>query len=288
MYETAVLEQWGSRYRTSTNKILTEFVYKYLTAEEKRRLAGIPIEFPLMAEGRLKGDPLVFYVPPGHSRVVFPIFSVKFLDDLSTAYAWLQVNNYVIDTISEYTAMLMHKDLGGRFPAPLFALHIPADALRDKKVDELAVDHFVTARMFILLHELGHIYYGHGGSTIPQEVQADQFAIDVMRRSPVPPLGMVIYFMAEASMADYPATARTHPLSGARLQALGVRMQDPQIGIVLRDLGKRVDDPETRASHILTARATSPQSLLRAGGTWRHCRRAVEAQTFSTAGVPDR
>lgn len=115
--------------------------------------------------------------------------------------------------------------------------------------------------MFILLHELGHIYYGHGGSTIPQEVQADQFAIDVMRRSPVPPLGMLIYFMAEASMADYPATARTHPLSGARLQALGARMQDPQIGIVLRDLGKLVDDPETRASHILTARATSPQSL---------------------------
>lgn len=115
MYETAVLEQWGSRYRASTNKILTEFVYKYLTAEEKRRLAGIPIEFPLMAEGRLKGDPLVFYVPPGHSRVVFPIFSVKFLDDLSTAYAWLQVNNYVIDTISEYTAMLMHKDLGEGF-----------------------------------------------------------------------------------------------------------------------------------------------------------------------------
>src|SRR5205823_2284468 len=140
--------------------------------------------------------------------------------DLSTAYAWLQSNDYALDTISEYTAMLSYKDLGGRYPAPLPALHIPADALQNKKVDELALGHFVTARMFILLHELGHIYYRHGGSTIPQEVQADQFAIDVMRRSPVPPLGMLVYFMADVSMADYPAVARTHPLSGSRLQTL--------------------------------------------------------------------
>jgi hypothetical protein len=261
MYDTTTLEQRAPHYRDTTNKILNEFVYKYLTSEEKRRLAGIPIDYPLAADPPMKGDPLAFYGPPDHSRVVFPIFSIKFLDDLSTAYAWLQVNGYVLDTITEYTAMLAHKDLGARYPAPLPALHIPADALRDDKVDELALDHFVTARMFILLHELGHIYYGHEGSSIAHEVQADQFAINVMHRSPVPPLGALIYFMAEASMADYPATARTHPLSGARMQALGVAMQDPQIAMVLGDLGKLVDDPDVRASHVLTARATNLQSL---------------------------
>jgi hypothetical protein len=159
------------------------------------------MDFPIHAADPIKGDPLAFYVPPDQIRVVFPIFSVKFLDDLSTAYAWLQLNGYVLDTISEYTAMLMHKDLGGRYPPPLQALHIPPDALQNKRVDELAMDHFVTARMFILLHELGHIYYNHRGSMIANEVEADQFAIEVMRRSPVPPVGMLVYFMAEATMA---------------------------------------------------------------------------------------
>lgn len=259
LYPTATLEQWAPRYQASTNRILNNFVHVYLTSAEKRRLADVSIDFPLMVDGSMKGDPLAFYAY--NSRVVFPIFSLKFLDDLSTAYAWLQLHGYSLDTITEYTAMLMHKDLGGKYPAPLAALHVPADALQDKKVDELALNHFVTARMFILLHELGHIYHAHARSAIANEVQADQFAIDVMRRSPVTPLGMLVYFMAEASMAEYPATARTHPLSGARLQALGAKMQDPQIAIVLRELGKLVDDPDVRASHILTAKATSVQSL---------------------------
>ena len=152
MYDTTTLEQRAPHYRDTTNKILNEFIYKYLTSEETRRLGGIPIDYPLTADAPMKGDPLAFYGPPDHARVVFPIFSIKFLDDLSTAYAWLQVNGYVLDTITEYTAMLAYKDLGARYPAPLSALHIPADALRDNRVDELALEHFVTARMFILLN----------------------------------------------------------------------------------------------------------------------------------------
>ena len=104
-------------YQTSTNRILNDFVFRYLTSEEKRRLVGVSIDFPLEAGADEKGHPLAFYSPPGQPRVVFPIFSMKFLDDLSTAYAWLQVNGYVLDTISEYTAMLAYKDLGGRYRA---------------------------------------------------------------------------------------------------------------------------------------------------------------------------
>lgn len=263
MYDTATLQQWAPRYRDSTNRILNNFVFKYLKAAELRALANVSIDFPLAAASPMRGQPLAFYAPANNSRtVVFPIFSVKFLDDLSTAYAWLQIKGYRIDTISEYTAMLAHKELGGTYPTPLTALHIPVDALRDKRVDELAVNHFVTARMFILLHELGHIYHGHRQSAIPNEIAADQFAVEVMRRSPVPPLGMLVYFMADASMAEYPATASSHPLSGSRLRALGSAMQDAQISIVLGDLAKLVDDPEVRASHIITAKATNPQTLM--------------------------
>ena len=82
MYDTTVLEQWAPRYRASTNRILYDYVHKYLTAAELRRLGAVTIDFPLMASERMKGNPLAFYVPVEGSKVVFPIFSVKFLDDL--------------------------------------------------------------------------------------------------------------------------------------------------------------------------------------------------------------
>jgi hypothetical protein len=265
MYHAATLEKWAPRYSASTNRILNNFVFKYLTAEERRQLENVRIDFPLVAEGSERGNPLAFYAPNHQMRVVFPIFSMKFLDDLSIAYAWLQLNGYVLDTVSEYTAMLVYKDLGGRYPSPLQALQIPADALQDKKVDELAVNHFVTARMFILLHELGHVYYGHTGrtdsSSIAQEVQADQFALEVMSRSPVPPIGALLFFMADASMAEYPPRARTHPLSGKRLQALGMKMQDPQMKQQMFQLAELLDDPDTRRGGILAAKAMDEAGL---------------------------
>ena len=54
-------------------------------------------------------------------------------------------------------------------------------------VDELSLGHFVTARTFILLHELGHILYGHTARTsaesVRNEKQADAFAATVMKRT---------------------------------------------------------------------------------------------------------
>jgi hypothetical protein len=107
MYTTATLQGWAARYTASSNRILNNYVFQYLTAEEKRRLQGVRIDFPLMAEGSEHGNPLAFNAPNREMRVVFPIFSLKFLDDLAIAYAWLQINGYVLDTVSEYTAMLV-------------------------------------------------------------------------------------------------------------------------------------------------------------------------------------
>ena len=172
--------------------IFNQVILPVLTGEEKQRLSGVQLDFPLHAEGDSKGQPLAFYHPVDQSLVVMPIFSLKFLDDLCTAYAWLQVKGYSLETISDYTAMLKYKDFpAGSYPQPLKALHIPDDALKDKEVDELALGHFVTARTFILLHELGHVYYRHRATTAEQsrrnEEQADAFAAQVMGRTPLPP-----------------------------------------------------------------------------------------------------
>lgn len=140
LYDPATLSYWQTRYPVSTRKIFDQVILPVLAVEEKQRLSGVQLDFPLHAEGDSKGQPLAFYRPVDQSRVVMPIFSLKFLDDLCTAYAWLQVKGYSLETISDYTAMLKYKDFpAGRYPQPLKALHIPDDALKDKEVDELAL-----------------------------------------------------------------------------------------------------------------------------------------------------
>jgi hypothetical protein len=239
-----------------------------LLVEEKRRLGGVPrVEFPLHAEGTWRGRPLAFYVPPDGARVVMPIFSLKFLDDLCTAYAWLQVNGYSLETISEYTAMLRHRPApAGGHPRPLEALHIPPDALRDRRVDELALGHFATARTWLLLHELGHIHHRHAAPSFARsrqnEEQADRFATEVMRRTPLPPLGILVFFLADAHWAGYPSSEEdTHPLSGARVRTLAGGVDDPGLADQLRALATLLDDPEIRAGFAATGKAAHPDAL---------------------------
>lgn len=266
-YDRATLDYWGQRYQRSTNKILNEIIRPALLGEERRQLSSVRLDMPLYAEGAQRGRPLAFYAPYDGSRVVMPVYSLKFLDDLCTAYAWLQINGYSLETISDYTAMLRY---GNARPSPAFAplkaLGIPADALKDPRVDELALGHFVTARTFILLHELGHAYYGHRGGTGARsrknEEAADRFAADVMARTPLPPLGSLVFFMADASWAGYPSTAEdTHPLSGARLRTLADRVEDRGLAQGLRQLAGLVDDPDIRTGFAAVGKSATLESL---------------------------
>lgn len=266
LYDPGTLQQWKARYPVSTNKILNQVVLPALKSEELRRLSGVRVEYPLAGEGEFRGSPLAFYAQPRFSRVVFPIVSLKFLDDLCTAYAWLQIHGYALDTISEYTAMLKHRNFPGeQYPTPLAALHIPQNALQERDVDELALGHFVTARTFLLLHELGHVYRGTEALTLEQSQQneeaADAFAAEVMSRTLLPPLGILVFFMADLSWADYPPKPNTHPLSGRRMRALAARLEDRQLAAAIRTLGDLADDPDIRAGIILTAKTTDESML---------------------------
>jgi hypothetical protein len=94
VYDRSTLAHWGERYQKSTNKILNEVIWPALFTAEKRQFGNRPpqIAFPNFGEGEARDSPLSFYVPGTGDHIVFPIFSLKFLDDLCTAYAWLQVH----------------------------------------------------------------------------------------------------------------------------------------------------------------------------------------------------
>jgi hypothetical protein len=268
LYDQGTLAVWGAKYRISTQKILDKVILPVLLAEEQRAIGDVHIDFPTHPppESKLAETPFAMYShldKEGRPEIVFPIVSLKFLDDLCTAYAWLQIHGYSLETISDYTAMLKYQSFSpGAVPKPLPTLGIPPDALKEKKVDELALGHFVTARTFILAHELGHLRYHHRGSSIPNERQADAFAAKVMERTPLPMLGALVFFMADAHLADYPPRQdATHPMSAERLHALAALISDREIAAGVESIAESLDDPDAASAIAAVGRAASPATL---------------------------
>lgn len=251
MYDIRTLHQEKPRYEQRIGD-LYQIIASLLTAQERRALAGVRIEVPLI--GAQAGTPLDFYTmgQVGRAAVFMPVFSLLFLDDLATAYAWLQHHDYSLETVEEYITMLRHKKAsefsGGRYPPPLKALQIPPDALSNERVKTLALSLRNETYAFILLHELGHVLYRHPGydgipteTTRNHEAEADRFTLMMLERANTMPRGMILWFMAHVNamtskgqlMAEkivksdadwqmYLKTWATHPLTVERLSAIAL------------------------------------------------------------------
>ncbi len=238
MYKDSTLEYWQGRYSKGIKENFYEVILPKMTAEERRKLSGVKLDFPLRGPDN---SPFTFYSMP--STVVMPIFSIKFFDDLMVANAWLSRNGYTPETAYQYISMLKYKnvkDFGGRYPEPLGALTIPTKALDDPDVESLANKLFNSAIIYILLHELGHVYYDHPGygpevsreNARLNEDQADRFAIEIMRRMNAQPVGMIFVFQAFAygmpNRGDYGSDSAyeadlkkaTHPLTEDRMRRI--------------------------------------------------------------------
>ncbi|MDY6881559.1 MAG: phage exclusion protein Lit family protein [Thermodesulfobacteriota bacterium] len=253
LYDTSKLASEKPRFESRINEMLTKAIRPSLTRDEKRALSGLRLEFPLVG---MNHNPMDYYSGKrgGQGFVAMPILSLMFLEDLSTAYAWLHLRKYSLETIDEYVAMLRYKRAsdfpGGRYPAPLKALQIPNNALADKKVDGLSLRFRNSAFAFILLHELGHIYFGHRGYrgiTTAQarinEKKADRFALDILHRLSTIPMGAILFFQAQAyfmpskgqlkaegkvktdrEWEHYLRAKITHPLTADRLSAMAAHL----------------------------------------------------------------
>jgi hypothetical protein len=245
MYDRAAVAREQARLESRIREIYVRAFEPSLTAEERRALSGVIFQVPLDGDP-VHGDhdPVLGYYSESRSRVVtMPAISLLFFEELCIAMAWLQVNGYRLETVEEYVAMLKYKDaqaFGGRYAPPLTALGIPADAVRNPKVNDLSLRFRNSGYAFILGHELGHIRYQHPGyDGVPlavsqtNERQADQFALDLMRRTSTIPMGAMLFFQAGIyyfdNRADFPSDAAwqaylsrsaTHPLTVDRLEGL--------------------------------------------------------------------
>jgi peptidase M48-like protein len=235
----------------------------------------------------------------GVPTVVLPMQSLMLVEDLATAFAWLYVSKSGFGPIDLYFAMLQRKPLDvigavGR-RGILDVLGVPANVLKDKRVDSLSLSLRNEAFAFIMVHELGHLLFKHKGlsditpaKARADEVQSDAFALDVLARSGTPPLGAVLFFQAQIfslphrgeyktrkAWQSYLETASTHPLSVDRIHAMAKMISGPlaakrqnetviwkDIGHKLYALGDTLADVELHNCMTKVA-GTAPVSLLR-------------------------
>lgn len=244
MYSPDEIQKDTPRLKRAVENIYRRGIAPALSAAERSRLGRVVFQFPPPQPG---SSLLNFYAyrSQGRSVVVMPILSLKQLEDLMTTYAWLQETGHNHATIDLYYSMLKRRPKqdfpNQRYPDILTALGVPKTAIVDnKQVDATSLSLRNEVIAFVLLHELGHIFYRHkaysevtAAVARADELQADRFALDLLVRSDTPPMGAVVFFQAQAyampHRGEY-ATEEgwrrflrkfsTHPLSTERIALL--------------------------------------------------------------------
>jgi len=240
MYPPSEIARDGARLATAVRKIWTIGLQPALTRSERQRLGDVRFEFPAPRTD----DPLMnYYAYRDRSGgvIVMPTLSLKALEDLTTAYAWLHTKGHSLSTIDLYYAMLRHRFVfdwpDGRYADILSALGVPKDAYKLPGVDTMSLALRNEAFAFIIAHEAGHLLYRHKpyrdittAQARADELQSDRFALDLLVRTNTPPMGAALFFQAQAyhmphrgefdshdDWAAYLKTVSTHPLSTARI-----------------------------------------------------------------------
>lgn len=236
--QDTLLKDWP-RLKKAVTGIYRKGFRPFMTPKERRALQDVELRFELPQEG---DDLLNFYAmfDAGRPVVVLPVLSLKVMEDVTTAYAWLYHNNFDVSKIELYFTMTRYRTRNGRFPAILSALGIPRNALKDKRVDDLSLRMRNEAFAFILAHELGHIYFRHRGyaditkaQARADEIQSDRFALELMGRTKTPPMGPFLFFQSQvyrfphrgefrsrSEWAKYLRTMSTHPMSTERISEI--------------------------------------------------------------------
>ncbi len=242
LYTTSELQEIGTRYRPNLIGLWEEDFLSRLTRDERARTGTVTLNLPLVGANR---NPLDFYSSPPRRQVFLPIASVKFFDDLAVAFAYYGKMGCDLGVVSDYSAALRVRpqDLKG---SPLDTLGVPPAALNDPYVDDVAQKILKSIIFFVAVHEYAHVMYQHRDySSITaqqaqlQETEADAFALEIMRRIGLAPVGLTYFFLVasrlEATPGDFASSAEyetylrqraTHPVSAMRILKIAEGIED--------------------------------------------------------------
>lgn len=226
-YPPAILDRVVQRTAPGLRSNFDQVMLPQLTDQERRTLGVVTLDLDQREDA---AHPMNFYAAQG-GRVVLPLSSVRMVSDLTLAVAWLNRHRLPEKKVFDYAAMLAFRGPApdGVRALPLAALGVPDGAQDDPEVDGLFQKLYGDAMVFIMAHELGHLFHRHSANvgleqSRQQESEADAFAVELMARMHAPPVGIVFYFNMVAPF-ECPARS-THPMSGARIERLAAALRD--------------------------------------------------------------
>ena len=207
------------RYAQRFQFLLQKGLWDFMTPEEQRALQSVVVRHPMRGNNPLT---VKSFVLNGKPIVQAPVMSLKFIEDLSVAYAWRYNNNYSLEPIDEYLVMLKHRPAeefpGGRMPDPMAALGVPPKIWeRDPQVDDLALRFRNTAWAFILAHELGSTVARPRRMSTPPSSSFDCNSISPAVMIEVGPFCSTVSDVSAFVSSRF--LKSTRPLSGAKAMA---------------------------------------------------------------------
>jgi len=275
-YPPAILDRAARLTAPDLQSNFEQYMLPRLTDQQRRALAGVSLDF---SRREYPEHPLNFYAARG-GKIVLPLSSIRLVTDLTLALAWLNRHRLPEKKVFDYAAMLAYRGPApdGVRALPLAALGIPENAASEANVGDLFQKVLVDTMVFIMAHEMGHLFHNHqpnvgAAQSRLQESEADAFAVELMGRMGVPPIGISYYFTV-ATPFECPARS-THPLTGERVNRLAATLRgnaalfvrdkpSPQherqliegIARELEVLARLLDDPDIRESTRLIGQSS--------------------------------
>ncbi len=335
LYDQRMLMDWKSKVEYALPYNLNEKIIGELRGEEPKMVQRVQL---VLNKTEQWNEPFSCYVkyslePNGSiSHIHISLTTLRFWQDICLAHAWLVTNNYSLETIGAYMSMMKYRvtedgdNPKGQYTPPLEALKIPSNAFDSPGVTDLYDKLFNSSIMFIMAHEIGHIRYRHKHAerrktetkaqyqkrkyekSRKDETEADEFALELMRRIKMPPMGMLYFFSTYAHFVKTRSDFRnekeyyeylmnqTHPLEGNRIIALGegmklrakdfAQIQDnptlflkvfEDIGSKIIEIGKNLNSPSIQIAMTLQGKSTKLQAL---------APRSSEQSAVKAYGVP--
>jgi hypothetical protein len=242
IYSAPELQEYEIRIGPNLYGMWEEDLLSRLTRDERAQAGAVTLNTPLVGATR---HPLEFYSDPAERQVFLPIASVKFFDDLALAFSYYGNIGRDAGVISGYVGVLRFRpqDISG---SPLDTLGVPRSATQDPQVDLTAQKILKSTVFFVAAHEYAHVMFQHRNYSAitaqqaqQQEGQADAFALDVLRRIGVAPVGLAFFFLIAsrleatpgdfATLADYEEFLQqraTHPVNSLRLLEVATNLEN--------------------------------------------------------------
>jgi hypothetical protein len=208
-YDANRLSSEKPRLEQELSEVEDRDIKPYFTRSQLLAFSGIELAVPV--SNALAGPLAIPAVRK--DRITLPVVSLLFVEDLAQAYAWLWTNGFSSETVDEYCGMLRSRSpeefSGRRYPAPLEALHVPANALENPTAKRMFTRVKNNALAFLILREFARARGAASGAM--SDEQADIFALDLLKRNSEIPFGPLLIVEAQLYLpgnGEIPTAAR--------------------------------------------------------------------------------